>query len=353
MRKTNIGQAKEITETIANHVFEKGDGNNPAIMLHSKPGVGKSAMVKQLCEDYGADFIDVRLSAMDAADVQGIPYVHEGEMKFSTPTWFPDDENPRPTVVFFDEINNAPQSVQHAAYRLILDREVQNGKKFHNKVMVIAAGNRKEDKTGAKAMVPALANRFAVHLEIMEDKDTFVEYALAKGINHKLVGFLEWQPQKLHVMPKAGQTEFPSPRSWEMVANHLEIFGDSPKSNYALTAAIEGAVGESAANSFMAYLKYFGKLPDFQKIMDGKQDYKVPQDDIGIIFAITTSIVQHAAENIEQDQRCENLIKIYDQLPDENKILFIKQLKNVLGDQRTKIIRSPFKKLKDLKKYIK
>lgn len=352
MRKVNIGQAKEITETVASHVFNKGDGNNPAIMLHSKPGIGKSALVKQLCEDHGADFIDVRLSAMDAADVQGIPFVDGGEMKFSTPTWFPDNDG-KPTVVFFDEINNAPQSVQHAAYRLILDRQVQNGRRFHDKVMVIAAGNRKEDKTGAKAMVPALANRFAVHLEVTEDKDTFVEYALGKGMNHKLVGFLEWQPQYLHVMPKAGQTEFPSPRSWEMVANHLAIFGDTPQNNYALTAAVEGAVGESASHSFMAYLKYFGKLPDFTKIMDGKEEYSVPQDDIGIQFAVTTSLVQHAAANIDNETRCENLIKVYDQLPDENKILFVKQLKNVLGSNRSAIIRSPFKKLKELKKYLK
>lgn len=355
MENVTINQAKEIVERIVNHTVNSTHDVNLPVMLHSKPGIGKSSVVKQIAEENGMKFIDVRLSAMDQADVQGIPFVDHnvGEMKFSTPTWFPEDDDKTPTIVFFDEINNAAQGVQQAAYRLILDREIHNGKKFHENVVIVAAGNNKEDKTGAKQMLPALANRFAVHMNVVEDKDSFVEYALEKGINYKVLGFLEWQPKYLHVMPKTNESAFPSPRSWEVVAEHLNAFGSDPKKNMGLTVAVSGAVGQAVANSFMAYLKYFSKLPDFNKIMDGKEDYQVPQDDIGIQFAVTTSMVQHAAANIKDDKKCENLIKVYDSLPDEHKILFVKQLKVALGKDRAAIIQSPFKKLSELRKYLK
>lgn len=353
MQKVTISQAYDVLKKSCEAQFNN-KGAKHGMMLHSSPGIGKSAIVRQIGKELDARVIDVRLSAMDASDVQGIPYVFQktGEMLFSTPSWFPEDPNER-VIIFFDEINNALQSVQHAAYRLILDREIHNGKKFHDNVVVIAAGNKKDDKTGAKAMLPALGNRFSVHMEIIPSKEDFIKYSLENNINHRIVGFLEWKPNLLHEMPTSGSVAFPSPRTWEMVSNHLEIFGDSPSStNPNLNIVVSGCIGEKACNSFMSYLKYYAKVPNFDKIIKGEEEYTVPQDDLGLMFAITTTLVYHAADHINDNKACQNLIKIYDQLPDEHKVLFVKQTRTLLGADRGKLLTSPFKKLTEIKQYL-
>ena len=67
--------------------------NTTSVLLKAKHGVGKSNSVKQVAEEMGWGFYDVRLSQCEVGDIKGLPY-REGEtMKFAKPEWFPTDEN--------------------------------------------------------------------------------------------------------------------------------------------------------------------------------------------------------------------------------------------------------------------
>ena len=323
----SIGTAKTLIKK-----FIKGASLKPTVM-HSSPGVGKSAIVKQIAAEEDALFIDVRLSSMESSDVQGIPFVSGEDMHFSTPFWFSKAEKGaaegKPVVLFFDELNNAAIDVQKAAYRIILDREIQNGKVLPDAVKIIAAGNLKSDKTGAKDMVPALANRFAFHLDIKASKDDFVSWANGAGIDQRVIGFLEWKPDAIYRFdPARNEHSFPTPRSWEAMSEILSTGYTDDE----LPPVVGGCVGQGTSAEFMSFLKYYQKLPSMDDIANGKIDYKVDNSDRGVVFALTSSLIGAAAESIDSEDRIKNLWKVVDQLEDEFIALIYRSLKQ-RGDQ--------------------
>lgn len=332
---TTINTARDIIYSIAKERMaraEKGERVlNAPIACHSAPGVGKSAIMREVGEYLDVPVVDVRLSAMEAADVQGIPYVHEGEMRFSTPEWFPCPENGDSEygILFFDEISNAPRAVQQAAYRAIWDRTIQNGKKLPAGWIIVAAGNRKEDKTGSGDLLPALANRFAAHINIRADVDDFLSYAAANGLHHHVQGYIAFSPKDLYNFDPKHNTEaaFPSPRSWEFVSEHLSM----NLTDEQLSLALSGCIGEGAATKFMGFRKYYSKLPDFQKIISGEKEYKVPNDDEpGLIFALVSSLVVYSFQMVQDknDQGLDNLGAVIEQIPDEYLTLYFKQIRS-------------------------
>ena len=91
------------------------------IFIWGNPGIGKSDIVKQAGEKLGVDVIDVRLSLMDPADLRGIPMVINGKAEWMPPNFLPEKPG---SILFFDEFNLAPLSVQGAAYQIILDGKI-------------------------------------------------------------------------------------------------------------------------------------------------------------------------------------------------------------------------------------
>ena len=119
----------------------------PAINLSGPPGVGKSDGIREIGERVANTLNkpvyihDVRLLNMNPVDLRGIPakatttvnhYV-DGKLKQETidvakwlrPEIFQMDEsNDVINILFLDEITAAPQSVQAAAYQIVLDRKI-------------------------------------------------------------------------------------------------------------------------------------------------------------------------------------------------------------------------------------
>lgn len=330
----------------------------PNICLAGPPGVAKSAIIHQIAASLTEEFdkpcevIDIRLAAMEGSDLQGIPYVAEtgevvetyrnGEkitynkrdMFFSTPSFFPHDPE-KNYILFLDELMNAPVAVQHAAYRLILDRTCQNGTKLMDNVAIVAAGNRKEDKTGAKDLAPAAANRFAMHLIIDKNqaKEPFIAYAMRKGFDQSIVGYLNWKEGNIYNPPSNGESAFPTPRSWEFVDGHLknEVIAAN---DTLLNVAIAGAVGSSVSIDFMGFREYYSQLPDWKKIRSGKEEYEMPKGDEQLKYAVSSAIAYQvldamAMEDKEKSQaEVDNLCKVISQLPRETKIVTFKTMRS-------------------------
>lgn len=354
----SITQAAELMYAVVKSGFSNGKPPQN-ICLHSAPGTGKSAVTWQLGDRLSQDFgvecevIDIRLSGMDSSDVQGIPYVaDEGvrngevvrtevkEMFFSTPAWWPNDPN-KNYILFLDELMNAAPHVQHAAYRLILDRSVQNGKVLPDNVAIIAAGNRKEDKTGAKPLLPAAANRFGLHLEIDQGaaKDSFIAYAMNKGMDRTIVGYLSFKSESVYQTPADGESAFATPRSWEFADDHLknEVIAGSDDM---LRVAIAGAVGSSTAMDYMGFREYYGQLPDWNKIRSGKEEFNMPSNDEGLKYAVSSSMAFELLDAMQMEDmkqstvEVDNLCKVFDQAPPELQIVTFKMM---ASDNKTRM----------------
>lgn len=342
--ETTISTAKEITKKIITSQLEAIKGGESVkhspVYLHSSPGIGKSAITYQATQELGIGFIDIRLGTMEASEVHGTPYLsNQGTgnetMNFSTPDWFPTQKKidegilPEYGIIFMDELSNAIMPVQHSAYRVIHDRSITNGETIPEGWLIIAAGNLREDKTGARGVAPALANRFGVHITIRPDIEDFRTYAIQKGISHEIVGFLSSSVESLYKFdPSKNDVAFPTPRSWEQADNLLKIGFDETE----LPIVLSGCIGKETAYKFMAFRKNYEKLPNMLKVMKGEETFTVPQNDQGVMFALSTSLIEAFAQNYDNTEYVKNLEKILNQLPDDFIIMTYKLLKTQSED---------------------
>ena len=224
-----------------------------SVMLWGAPGVGKSSVVAQVARARNLEFVDVRLSQLAPTDLRGLPVPENGVSR-----WFPPEFLPQSGqgVLFLDELNMAPPTMQGMAQQLILDRKV-GSYVLPEGWFVWAAGNRKEDRASVFDMPAPLANRF-LHLEVESDLESFKRYGLERNLHEQILAFLSFRPNLLHAMDSK-HPAWPSPRSWEMASKLMNA-----------GLEIAPVVGAGAQAEFEAFCQVYAALPALEKILEGQ-----------------------------------------------------------------------------------
>lgn len=246
-------------------------------MIWGPPGVGKSSIVAQVAQSRRMGFIDVRLGQLAPTDLRGLPVAVDGLSRWYPPEFLPTEGV---GILFLDELNMAPPTMQGIAQQLILDRRV-GSYVVPDGWFIWAAGNRKEDKASVFDMPAPLANRF-VHLTALPDFDSWKTYALLQNTHEQIIAFLSFRTTLLH-KPESGQAAWPSPRSWEM-ASRLHTAG----------LDVAPVVGEGAASEFEAYRALYQNLPDLEAVLDGRgRNIAFPQEP-SVRYAATVGLTVRA-----------------------------------------------------------
>ncbi len=247
-----------------------------SVFIWGAPGIGKSSAVKQVAEEQDLKLIDLRISQLAPTDIRGLPYTKDGKAHFAPPSFLPTEGE---GILFLDELNMASPSVMGIAQQLILDRQVGDYK-VPDGWFIIAAGNRTEDRAAISQMPAPVANRF-IHFHIDCTLDSWKEYAIAQGIDEKILSFLNFRPQLLYNFEK-NQSAWPSPRSWEFADTLLSV-----------NLNIESAVGAGAASEFYAYQTIYRELPDIESIFRG-ENITVPSEP-SLIYAVCGAMINRAS----------------------------------------------------------
>ncbi len=248
-------------------------------MIWGPPGIGKSSIVEQTAIHHQLSFIDVRLSQLAPTDLRGLPAPdHENHLS----RWYPPEFLPTKGqgILFLDELNMAPPTMQGMAQQLILDRRV-GSYTVPDGWFIWAAGNRKEDKASVYDMPAPLANRF-LHLFIDPDFESFKAYAIVHNIHEMILAFISYRPELLHKL-NATQSAWPSPRSW-MMASML----------HSANLTIEPVVGQAASDEFRAYIKIYNNLPNIEAILSGNGAAINFPDDISVRYAVIVALTRRA-----------------------------------------------------------
>ena len=288
------------------------------VFIWGPPGVGKSEIVESITQERNGYMIDLRLALMEPTDLRGIPFYNEvtGKMEWAEPSDLPTQELADQfdcITLFLDEMNQAPQSVQAAAYQLILNRRL-GSYKLPDNVVIVAAGNRESDRGVAYRMPSPLANRF-VHLEVGVDFEDWQNWALENRIDAAVVGYLTSNKMDLfNFDPRTASRAFATPRSWSFVSEMLPQEGEAI-SDSRLHDLIAGTVGDGIATKFMAHRAVAGKLPNPTDILSGKVK-TLPREakEISAMFSLTASMCYELKDFVDRNgkEKMDDLYKMAD-----------------------------------------
>ena len=299
MPKTNTTDTRTVRPSDVKAEVLACIGANRPVMIWGPPGIGKSEIIDEIGKDLKRNVIDLRLLLLEPTDLRGIPYFNskENKMDWAPPVDLPDD--PKATdILFLDEINAAPQSVQAAAYQLVLNRRIGTYK-LPDGVSIVAAGNRESDRGVTYRMPSPLANRM-LHIEMAVNFEDWQDWATKHEIHPDVVGYLTFAKNDLYDFdPRSSSRAFATPRSWTFVSNMLE--SDKLQGSQ-LTDIITGSVGEGLAVKFVAHRDVAGKLPNPSDILSGKVK-KLDTKEVSAMYSLITSLCYELKEECETAQK--------------------------------------------------
>ena len=290
------------------------------VFVWGNPGVGKSSIIKQIANDKNMEFIDLRLSLLDPTDLRGIPFFDSANKSaiWAKPEFLPNSNSQAFGILFLDEINSAPPSIQAAAYQLILDRKIGEYTLPMN-YAIVAAGNYENDRGVTYRMPTPLANRF-VHLDFELDFEEWKSWAYESKIDTRIISFLSYKPQNLFTFDaKAKEKSFATPRSWSFVN---DILNSNLQIEF-LKDVISGAVGKDSSDEFMNFCKVIDKLPNIQEILEAINT-EVPTNN-SVLYALCTGIVYALKEN-SSIEKVTNILNYSLNLPNEFSVMLIRDL---------------------------
>jgi hypothetical protein len=259
------------------------------VFIHGSPGIGKSYIVNDIAQKNALQIIDVRLSQLDAVDLRGIPAISNEQTKWMPPVFLPTDEASE-GILFLDELNSAPLSVQAAIYQLVLDRKIGEYT-LPKGWRIVCAGNKIDDKGIVFKLPSPLINRM-VHIVLEPKYEDFKVWAIGKDVHPFVIGFLGFRPDLLSSeVPASTETNpaFCTPRAWEMLSKILTATADVGK----IHPIIYGTVGYGAGIEFVSFIKVYKRLPDVEAILQGSCDI-VPEEP-SALYALCAAIIEKYA----------------------------------------------------------
>lgn len=292
--------------------------------IQSSPGIGKSSIVKQIAKEFNLKLIDHRLSTSSPEDLLGLPHFEEGKAVFAPfRDIFPLEDTPIPEgkdgfLLFFDEFNSAPRSIQAACYKIILDRQV--GQYHLNKrCAIVCAGNRLDDNAITVNLSTAMQSRL-VHIVMKSDYNIWLEnVAFKEGYDERITSYISMYPEHLMMFdPDSTELTFPCPRTWEFVNKLIQSEKNLDNSWLAL---LSGTINSEVAMSFLTFCKIRDEMLSIKEILKDVENAPIP-----VKNEAKWSTLFHIISHVTSDN-FDPISKYISRYPVDFKIIFYKAIK--------------------------
>ncbi len=309
----------ELVEILGNsftkYILNDRPIDHPAVFLKGSPGIGKSDAIKQIKINLEkntkkkVNLIDIRLILFNPVDLRGIPVANKEEM---TAIWLKPEifklkeDDDTINLFFLDELTSCPKSVQAAAYQIALDKKIGEHKLPAN-TFVIAAGNKEGDNAVTNEMPSALVNRF-IHFEVVNNVNSWLEWALENEINQEIINFIEKYPSMLNNESYDNEQTLVTPRSWERLSNMLQILGGSIEDNFKIVQAI---IGTEMTNLFLNKNKFY----TYKDVIENKE-LEIPVE-IEQLEQLTSLLESNINDYYNDIEKINQVLKIIAELPIE------------------------------------
>ena len=268
---------------------------NVPVILWGPPGQGKTSVIKALAKKADRHLEIILASIREPQDFAGLPSIVDGKMTLVAPDWAQRLADTEYGILFTDEVNTAPPSVQAALLRVCLDK-VAGDCELGLDTSVIAAANPPEQAADGWDLAPPLANRFChldwslplevVRMGLSGQWPTF-EFQKPDSLRlsdelltekNTVSGFLTSRPDLVTALPNSNADQgraFPTPRSWESAALLSAFVSASDLSEGVRRLLLKGSVGVAAAAEFISYRNNMD-LPDPEKVLSAPELFTLP-----------------------------------------------------------------------------
>ncbi len=295
--------------------------------VQSSPGMGKSSIMRSIANDLELKLIDHRLSTSAPEDLSGLPefYSNEHNQRMARFTPFGDlfpiegtqlPDGKQGWMLFLDEFNAASKSVQAAAYKLILDKQVGQHN-LHEKVVITAAGNLATDRSIVNPISTAMQSR-VVHLEMeINFEEWLYDVAFKENYDSRIIAYLsQFNSKLMDFRPDHNEKTFCCPRTWEFTNRLIK----DKEVTDVMASLLAGTITSGVAVDFVQFTKVYHNLVTVKQIRADPKNCPIPQD-AGSKWAI----VSHMMEKIDKDN-FDDLSTYADRFPIDFRILFYRSI---------------------------
>lgn len=289
------------------------------VLVQGKPGVGKTAVCKQVAENLSMKALFSHPVTDEPVDYKGLPWIADGIAKFFPIGVISDVLNAtEPTIWFIDDVGQAPLSVQAALMQWThADSRCLNGQELPDCVTIVMMTNRKEDRAGVSGFLEPFKTRFSTIIELQADVQSFTKWAIAFGLDPMIMAFCQWKPELLSQFePSSGLTVGPSPRGWHHLDNQLKL---NINPDYELEV-YSGCIGAPAAQEFLAFRRIYSRLPSLSMIETDPDRVEMPTEN-NVLFALTGALAKRA-----NSDSFAPIAQYAQRMPDEFKVVFTEMM---------------------------
>lgn len=196
-------------------------------------------------------------------------------------------------ILFFDEMNLAPNMIKAQFYKIINDGAVGDIP-ISEGVLCLSAGNEAEHSRGVtEDPVPLVLRRGNYFLRPLSSEE-YTDYAVKTNHHQHIIGYLGFQPSDVHSIKydtpdSIGQ---PCPRTWTKLSSILQANPDLAVEDIEMLAT--GLVGQGVAKKFSTYVRSAKEI-NLQEIIDNPEsikEYEESGDQISLVYAIIAGVVE-------------------------------------------------------------
>lgn len=340
---------------------------NQPVLITGKPGIGKTHLPKKFCKEKGIDLIIFHPAVDTPQDYKGLgaratrmmpnfdkplpsPATTELDELDALLLGTPDsngqltvsyemEERPvaehlpygqmlklleatRLTYVFFDDLGQAPASVQSALMQVLGDRELA-GKKIPDCVRFIAATNGREHKANVKGLLEPVKSRFGCIVELIEDLQSWRnDFCIEANVYPTIPLFFEYKPDAFcQFSPSDTMENSPNPRLWAKLSEQLH-WADSAKASKEIRYILcTGSVGETYGAQYFKFEALQKQLPPISDILADPETYPIDQP-LDVRYAMLGQLATACNENT-----AEGIFKYTGKMAKEYQVTFFRLLR--------------------------
>ena len=285
----NIAKAKEqIRKSASAYMAVSSSGSGyrmeteqmRPILLMGPPGIGKSAIVRQVAEELNIGFISYSMTHHTRQSALGLPHIltkEYGGMMTSVTEYtmseiiasvysLMEESGIRSGILFLDEINCVsetlrPVMLQFLQYKTFGKHELPPG------WMIVSAGNPPEYNRSAREFDIVTLDRIR-RIEIDPDLSAWLRYAQSTGIHPSIPPYLSAHPEDFYkVKTTAAGQEIVTARGWSDLSEMITVLEEQGES-VERDLVIQYLQSRNTAEDFTAYYKLFNKYRSDYRIED-------------------------------------------------------------------------------------